>query len=117
MQKDNGLKPASNGRDDTKTLVILTHILGIVAGFIPSLVILLVSKDELVKKHAKNALNWQISFLIYYIISMILIFIIVGILLVVALIILNIVFCIIATVKANNGEIWKYPLSIKFFKN
>ena len=31
-------------------------------------------------------------------------------------VILLIVFVIIATIKANNGEYWKYPLTIQFIK-
>jgi uncharacterized Tic20 family protein len=34
----------------------------------------------------------------------------------VALVIIGIVFPIIGGIKANNGEVWKYPLSIPFFK-
>ncbi|MBP1638338.1 MAG: hypothetical protein H6Q18_1127, partial [Bacteroidetes bacterium] len=29
--------------------------------------------------------------------------------------ILDLVFTIIGAVKANNGEVWNYPLSIRFF--
>lgn len=33
-----------------------------------------------------------------------------------ALVIMSIVFPIIGAVKANNGELWEYPLTIKFLK-
>lgn len=103
-------------KSDQKTLAILTHILGIFVHFIGALIILLASDDPLVKKHAKNALNWQFSMIIYGIISVILILVLVGILLIVTLIVLNIVFCIVAAVKASEGKLWRYPLSIQFFK-
>lgn len=103
-------------KSDQTTLSVLTHILGLFTYFIGALVIFLVSKDKKVKEHAKNALNWQISLTIYMIISAILIILIIGILLIVALGILNIVFCIIAAVKASEGKLWRYPLSINFFK-
>jgi uncharacterized Tic20 family protein len=32
------------------------------------------------------------------------------------LVIANLVFAIVAAIKANDGELWVYPLSIKFFK-
>ena len=72
--------------------------------------------DKYNKKHAKAALNWQFSALIYTIISFVLIIVLIGIVLLVVIGVLNLVFSIIAAVKAGNGEVWKYPLSIKFFK-
>lgn len=121
---------------DSKGLNILTHILGIflgssfVVGFLGPLLIYLLVDDKSVKTHSKNALNWQISYLIYTIIagiflgiSIILSFILVGIPFVIlfgSIIgifwILNIVFSIIAAIKANDEIIWEYPLSIRFFK-
>jgi len=102
--------------NDTKTLSILTHILGIITGFLGPLIILLVSDNKEVKRHSKMALNWQFSFLIYFIISFILIFVLIGIPLMILIYVLNIVFGIMAAIKASEGKIWKYPLSIKFFK-
>lgn len=99
------------------TLPILSHILGLFAGFIPPLIILLVTEEERVKKHARRALNWHISFVIYFFASMILVLILIGFVLFFALIIMDIVFCIIASVKASEGELWNYPLAIPFLKD
>lgn len=101
---------------DNKTLTILTHVLGLFTWFIGPLIVLLVSKDEEIKKHAKNALNWEISFLIYLVISSILMVVLIGFLLAGVLVVLNIVFCIMAAVKAKEGMLWKYPLTIPFLK-
>jgi len=103
-------------KDSNNTLAALAHILGIFIGLWGPLIILLASKDENVKKHAKNALNWQLSSIIYYIVSFILMLILVGFLLLFAIYIVNIIFSIIAAVKASEGETWKYPVSIPFFK-
>jgi uncharacterized Tic20 family protein len=46
----------------------------------------------------------------------VLVFAIIGIPLLFALSVTHIVFVIIAGIKANNGEVWKYPLAITFFK-
>jgi uncharacterized Tic20 family protein len=51
--------------ENTTTLAILAHLGGIFFGFVPALIIMLVTKDEILKKHAKAALNWQISLIIY----------------------------------------------------
>ncbi len=97
-------------------LGFLAHLLGILTGFIGPLITYCVAEDDSLKEHSKKALNWQFSFLIYFVISFILTFVLIGIFLVIALVILNIVFPIIAIVKATNGELWDYPLAIKFFR-
>ena len=103
-------------QEQDHTLGVITHILGILAGFIPALIIYLVAKDAYSKEHAKNALNWQISFMIYLIISAVLIIFIIGIFTFLAFYVLNLVFSIIATVKASEGIVWKYPLATPFIK-
>jgi hypothetical protein len=65
--------------------------------------------------HGKNAVNWIISHIIYIIVCIPLIFLIIGIPLLLAVGVLSIVFPIVAAIKASNGEVWKYPLTIRFF--
>ena len=72
--------------------------------------------SETVDAHGKNIMNWIISMVIYVIASFILTFVFIGIITMIAVGILAIVFPIIGAVKANRGEIWKYPLSIPFIK-
>ncbi|TMN32834.1 DUF4870 domain-containing protein [Pseudoalteromonas sp. S2755] len=73
-------------------------------------------KSEIIDQHGKAAINWLISLIIYSIICGILVFVAVGILGFVVLAILNAIFAIIAAIKANNGEVWVYPLSFNFLK-
>jgi uncharacterized Tic20 family protein len=68
------------------------------------------------KAHSKKALNWQISLAIYLIISGILMFVLIGFLFIAVLSVMNLVFCILAAVKASEGEIWDYPVTINFLK-
>ena len=103
-------------QEKDNSLSVITHILGLIVGFLGPLIILLVTKDEEVKKHAKTALNWQLSVIIYAIIGAILIFVFIGVLVLIALFILDIIFCIMAAIKASNGELWDYPMSIRFLK-
>ena len=103
-------------KSDDNTLAVITHLLGWFTGFIGPLIVLLATSNAKVKTHAKNALNWQISMIIYSVVSGILIIIFVGFLLLFALGIINMIFSIIAAVKAGHGEAWKYPLAIRFFK-
>ena len=89
-----------------------------IAGYILPIAMWLSFKDEnkKVDQHGKNITNFIISWLIYYAISSMLILIFIGTVFIAVLGIANIVFIIIASIKANNKEYWKYPLSIQFFK-
>ena len=82
------------------------------------LIIWLIKKDEFefVNEQGKEALNFQISMLIYGIICFILAFILIGLLFLLVWGILEIIFIIIASVKANSGEHYRYPLTIRFIK-
>ena len=53
---------------------------------------------------------------IYSIVSGILILIFVGVLLLFALLVIFIVFTIIAAVKSNEGQFYRYPLTIRFVR-
>lgn len=102
--------------DDEKTLGMLAHLLGIFAGFIGPLIIFLVKKKGFAHENAKHALNFQISLIIYMICAFVLVFALIGILLLPAVSIFGLVMAIIGTIKANEGEIYKYPLAIPFIK-
>jgi uncharacterized Tic20 family protein len=88
------------------------------AGLVVPILIWQIKKAELpgIDVHGKIVVNWIISAVLYGFVSCILVFVLVGIPLLVILVILAIVFPIIGGVKANDGEAWKYPLSIPFFK-
>ncbi len=88
------------------------------AGLIVPILIWQMKKADLpeIDQHGKIVVNWIISEVLFSIISVILIFVIVGIPLLMIVGVLAIVFPIIGGIKANSGEVWKYPLSIPFFK-
>ncbi len=88
------------------------------AGIIVPIVLWQVKKDEMpaLDAHGKMITNWMISSLIYAAISFVLLFVLVGILGFIALAVMGLVFPIIGAIKANNGEFWEYPLTIKFLK-
>jgi len=96
----------------------LANILIPLAGVIAPIVIWQMKKDEIpaLDAHGKMIVNWLISSVIYGIVSVILSIVMVGILGLIALGIMGVVFPIIGGIKANNGELWEYPLTIKFLK-
>lgn len=102
---------------EDKTMAILAHVLCIVAGFIAPLVIYLVKKESpYVQAHAKESLNFQLTMLIAYLVSFVLMIILIGVLLLVLLSIANLVLVIVATIRASENKLYKYPFSIKFIK-
>ena len=65
-------------------------------------------------EHGREAVNFQISMLIYAIISAFLFYLCIGFVLLPLVGILDIIFLIIAAIKANNGEHYRYPITIRF---
>jgi uncharacterized protein len=103
---------------DEKTMGILAHALTLVAPFLAPLIIYLVKKDEsqFVKANALESLNFQLTVLICAIISTILVFIIVGIFLLIAIGIGSFILVIIASIKASEGKIYRYPVNFRLIK-
>ena len=66
--------------------------------------------------YGKESLNFQISMLIYDIIAFILFIVFIGIPILIGLWVLNTVLVIIASVKAGQGEFYRYPLTIRLIK-
>lgn len=106
---------------------MLAHLLGIFAGFIGALVIYIIysekGKSQFVKENAKNALNFQLSMMLYYVVLFFVmlatLFILIGFLLFPIFWILGIfalVVEIIGAVRAYGGQVYKYPLAIPFLK-
>jgi len=89
-----------------------------ILGLVTPIVIWQLKKTELpdLDVHGKIVMNWLISLIFYAVISALLILVLIGIPLLFALGILCIIFPVIGGIKANNGEVWKYPLSIEFLK-
>ncbi len=108
----------ANVSSDERSIAILTHVLSIFFSIIPALIIYLVKRDQspYVAEHAKEALNFQISILIYCIICIPLIFLIVGIFLLIAIGIGSLILYILAAVKAADDVLYRYPFSIRFIK-
>lgn len=100
---------------DEKTMAILSHVLTFVAGFVAPLIIYLIKKDEssFVRDHARESLNFQIT---VFILIVALFITLIGILLVWIVGILALVFVIMATIKASEGKLYKYPFSLRLIK-
>ncbi|MFT3872304.1 MAG: DUF4870 domain-containing protein [Nocardioides sp.] len=71
------------------------------------------TKSAWVRRQAVESLNFQLSMLIYGIVSVVLVLVVIGIVLLLVVAALAIILPIIASVKASNGEDYRYPLTIR----
>lgn len=96
-------------------LSALVMFLGIPAPLGP-LVVWLIKKDQdpYVDFHGKEALNFNISFFLYGVISAVLILVIIGIFLSILVGIAWLVLVILGSVRASSGDMYRYPLTIRF---
>jgi uncharacterized Tic20 family protein len=83
-----------------------------------ALFIWLIKRDEdtFVEFNSREALNFQLSMLIYGLVSALLIIVFIGIVLLLAVGIFSFMMAIVAGVKSANGELYRYPLSIRMVK-
>lgn len=97
----------------------LSALLGYVmpfANLLVPLVIWLLKKDEspALDRVGREVLNFNISILIYAIVSAILMVVLIGFVLLAALWVFGLVVTIIASVRANEGSFYHYPVTIRF---
>lgn len=101
---------------------MLCHLSALAGFIIPlgniigPLVIWMLKKDDypIVDDQGKESLNFQISMTIYIIVSIVLIIVLIGIALLILLGIFELIVIIIASIKANEGVKYRYPLTIRF---
>jgi uncharacterized protein len=108
---------------DERTWAMLAHLSALVGysivpfgNIVAPLVIWLIKKDQswFVDDQAKESINFQISMVIYTLISIPLVLLLIGIVLLLFLYVFGIVMVIIATIKANDGVQYRYPVTIRF---
>lgn len=109
---------------DLKSFCVLMHLSQFAGFMIPGAGVVLPivmwatnkEKSLVLDNHGRVILNWMLSAIIYSIICLPLCAIIVGFLGLFIIFVLNFIFVILGAVKANDNELWVYPLSIRFFK-
>ena len=108
-------EPVIAPTSDEKTMALLSHVLTLAVGFLAPLIIYLIKKNEssFVTAHARESLNFQITI---FIIIVALVITVVGILLLWIVGILALVLVIMATVKASEGKLYRYPFSLRLIK-
>jgi uncharacterized Tic20 family protein len=96
-------------------LGVLVHFPGHLLG---PLIVWLYKRDDSpeLDAHGKEALNFQISMLIYNVIAAIFCLVLIGFLFLAVLWVLNAIFVIIASIQASDGKFYRYPMTIRFLQ-
>ncbi|KRA51898.1 DUF4870 domain-containing protein [Pseudoxanthomonas sp. Root630] len=116
--------PSGSPSAEEKQWALFAHLSSLVGVIIPfgsvlgPLVIWLIKKDTLpfVDDQGKEALNFNITVAIAFVISAILMLVVIGLFLMVLVGIAWLVLTIIATIKASNGEAYRYPFTLRLIK-
>jgi uncharacterized protein len=85
---------------------------------IPPLIIWLAKRDDSpeLDAHGKEAVNFQISMLIYNAVAAFFCLVLIGFFFLAVLWVLNAVFVIIAAIQASDGKFYRYPMTIRFIQ-
>ncbi len=112
---------SSEINQDNRTWGMLAHLSALIGYIIPlgniiaPLVIWQIQKEKLpfAAENAKESLNFNISWTIYCLVAAVLVLVLIGIILLPVLWLAHLILAIIAGVKANNGESYRYPLTLR----
>jgi uncharacterized protein len=87
------------------------HLLG-------PLIVWLAKRDDSpeIDAHGKEALNFQISMLIYNVVAAVFCLILIGFAFLAVLWVLNAVLVIVAAIQASEGKFYRYPMTIRFIQ-
>lgn len=109
---------------EEKTWGMLCHLAALTGTFtligfvLGPLIVWILKKDQskYVDEQGKEAMNFQISMLIYMMVSIPLMIIAIGFITFTIAYIADIVLSIVAAIAANEGRVYKYPFTITFIK-
>jgi len=115
---------AGMSEKDARLWGMLCHLSALAMFIIPfggvlgPLVVWLIKKQdsEFVDDQGKESLNFQITMVMIHVVCVILLFVVIGLILLPIAVLLDLIFIIIAAVKANGGERYRYPFAIRLIK-
>lgn len=116
-------QPVTESNPSARNWAMFAHLSGLaslivvipLAGIWVPLIIWLAKRAEFpfVDRSGKEALNFQISCVIYSLIAGVLCFVFIGFVLLPIVVLFWFIFTIIGTVRAANGDEYKYPVTIR----
>ena len=111
------MEPASPSTDE-KSWAMGCHLIALVTSFVGPLILWLIKREgnPFVEVQGKEAINFQLSILLYAVVCSFLTIIVIGALLMPLVGLFDVIFVIIAAIKANEGIAYRYPICIRFIK-
>ena len=115
----------STSSRDVRTWNVLCHATALAGFFVPwaghilgPLIVWLAKSNDSpeIDENGKESLNFQISMLIYNVIAGVLCLLLIGFVILAILHILNLVLVIVASIQANEGKFYRYPMTIRLIK-
>ena len=109
-------------RNEDKTWGMACHLAALAGLVIPfgnivgPLVVWLMKKNEstFIDDQGKESLNFQISASIYMLVAALSMFVLIGFILLPIVALATLIMTIVGAIRANNGEQYRYPLTIRF---
>jgi len=109
---------------DERTWGMLCHLSSLAGYVVPfgsvigPLVVWLMEKDEFpfVNDQGREAVNFHLSMLIFEIIAFFLCFVLIGFVVLPLLLIFELIQVVLASISANDGKPYRYPLTMQFVK-
>jgi uncharacterized protein len=103
---------------DERTWGMLAHLSGLLLSFVGPLLVMATKGKESawVEQQAKEALNFHITVFGAMVISSILMVVLIGLCLMPLVGLAALVLTVLAGIKANNGEMYRYPANIRLIK-
>ncbi|WP_236648690.1 DUF4870 domain-containing protein [Spirosoma sp. 209] len=116
--------PPPMSQSDERMWAMLTHLSSLtgfftlVGSLVGPLIVWQVQKDKsaFIDYHGKEAVNFNITMALAAGVAFLLFLILIGFVLLWVVGAVWLIFTLIAAIKANNGEYYRYPLSIRFIK-
>jgi hypothetical protein len=109
--------------DEARNWGVAAHLSGFLAayvalGFLGPLVVMLTGgqRSAFVRRHAVEALNFNLSVLLWVAISALLVVVLIGIPMLIGIGIVYLVASIMGALAASRGEEYRYPLTLRFVR-
>jgi len=111
-----------NATDEERLWATFIHLSGLAGYVVPTasvvapLVLWLIKRNQspFVDDHGREALNFQISMVLWMLVSVLLAMVCIGALMIPAVLLTQFIASIVMAVRANRGEYVRYPVTIRF---
>lgn len=107
-----------------RRLAMACHLAALIGYILPfgnvlgPLVVWLFNRERhpYIDEQGREAVNFQLSMLVWYLLAFALVLALIGFFMLVGLIVFQLVMVVVAAVRTNGGEAWRYPLTVRFLR-